>query len=159
MVSNSDLCSLELACSADPQRRTALAGLRHLAKQKAAESVKRLRATILANFSCRSLPHGSDFLRSHPCQHGWLNKRSKNPLRRRGFSRELQRNNLDNLPHQMRRGPLVWTVCDCRHCGIVRLSGSQSALLAKAPYLSSVLSEQSPNFLNGDKDMLWYTHS
>jgi hypothetical protein len=49
MVSNFDLCSLELACSADPQGRTALAGLRHLAKQKAAESVMRLRATIAAN--------------------------------------------------------------------------------------------------------------
>jgi len=56
MVSNFDLCSLELACSADPQGRSALAGLRHLAKQKAegplqraAESVKRLRATIAAN--------------------------------------------------------------------------------------------------------------
>jgi len=49
MVSNFDLCSQELACSADPQGRSALAGLRHLAKPKAAESVRRLRATIAAN--------------------------------------------------------------------------------------------------------------
>jgi hypothetical protein len=44
-----DLCSLDQTCSADPQRCSALAGLRHLAKQKAAESVRRLRATIAAN--------------------------------------------------------------------------------------------------------------
>ncbi len=49
MVSNFDPCSTELACSADPQRRSALVGLRHLAEQKAAESVMRLRATIAAN--------------------------------------------------------------------------------------------------------------
>jgi hypothetical protein len=42
LVLTFDFCSQELACSADPQRRSALAGLRHLAKQKTAESVKRL---------------------------------------------------------------------------------------------------------------------
>ncbi len=49
MVSDFDLCSKGLACSADPQHRSGLAGLRHLAKPKAAESVRRLRATIVAN--------------------------------------------------------------------------------------------------------------
>ena len=56
IVSNFDLCGKELACSADPQRRSALAGLRHLAElkaegpvQRAAESMRRLRATIAAN--------------------------------------------------------------------------------------------------------------
>ena len=56
MVSNFDPCSKELACSADPQRRSALAGLRFFAElkaegplQRAAESVMRLRATIAAN--------------------------------------------------------------------------------------------------------------
>ena len=41
MVSNSDLCSKGLACSADPQRRSALAGLRHLAELKAEGPLQR----------------------------------------------------------------------------------------------------------------------